>query len=197
MTLAEAETAAQMIGWGERIVAATSSMTSIIQELLDVARLQTGRVLQLNVRQIDLHELVNRCVAEHEDAADRVRVVPAAEPIRGWWDEARLLRVLNNLLDNALKYSAADRAVEIVLTRSDGWAIVRVADDGIGIPPDELGSVFEPFFRGTNVAAGVNGSGIGLSVARQVVEQHGGSLSIQSELGAGCLVTIRLPVVVT
>jgi signal transduction histidine kinase len=190
------DAAAQMIGWGQRIVAATASMSSIIQELLDVARLQMGQRLQLNFRQVELIDLARRCIAERYQDGRQLRFEPKCGPIRGWWDDSRLCRVIGNLLDNAFKYSATDQEVVVDIERdadASGWALVCVRDSGVGIPADELQRVFEPFYRGSNVIDRSAGSGVGLAVARQIVEQHGGSLTLDSRLGAGTLATIRLP----
>src|SRR5215207_5526202 len=195
-TLDAAETAAQMIGWCQRIVAATSSMSGIIQELLDVARLQMGHGLQLDYSQVDLIKLTRRCIAECYHVGQRLRFEPTCGPIRGWWDEARLARVLGNLLDNACKFSATHQEVVIEVDRDPaqaGWASIVVRDSGVGIPPGEMQRVFEPFFRGSNVVDRSPGSGVGLAVARQIVEHHGGSLSIDSWLGVGTVATVRLP----
>ena len=73
------------------------------------------------------------------------------------------------------------------------WAILRVRDDGIGIPAAELPRIFEPFYRGSNVAGKIAGTGIGLAGARQIVEQHGGSLTVASREGAGSTFTVCLP----
>jgi two-component system, OmpR family, sensor histidine kinase ResE len=171
-------------------------MSGIIQELLDVARLQMGRTLQLNYRQVELVELIRRCITDRYQAGQRLRFEPQCGPINGWWDEARLSRVLGNLLDNACKYSPADAEIVVEVARDQsksGWVQVSVRDSGSGIPPEDLPRVFEPFFRGSNVVESFAGSGVGLAVARLIVEQHGGSLSLDSRLGAGTLATVRLP----
>jgi signal transduction histidine kinase len=196
--LETADIASQMVAWGERIVAATSSMSNIIQELLDVARLQMGRGLQLNCRQVELVELVRRCIAERYQVDPRLRFDPSSGQIRGWWDDARLSRVLGNLMDNAIKYSSPDGVVVVDVARDaerGGWALLTVRDGGVGIPPGELQRVLEPFYRGSNVVDHSTGSGIGLAVARHIVEQHGGSLTIDSRLGVGTLAIVRLPCV--
>jgi signal transduction histidine kinase len=195
-TIEAADTATQMIGWSQRIIAATASMSSIIQELLDVARLQMGRSLELDCRQVDLVDLAKRCIAEQHQADRRLRFEPACGPIPGWWDDARLSRVVSNLLDNAFKYSSPNQEVLLNVARDDarpGWAVLSVRDNGVGIPAEDLPRVFEPFYRASNVVDRVPGSGIGLATARQIIEQHGGSLSIDSRLGEGTSATVSLP----
>jgi signal transduction histidine kinase len=154
-----------------------------------------GRSLELDCRQIDLLDLAQRCIAERQQVDQRLRFEAGCGPIRGWWDEARLTRVLSNLLDNAFKYSSPHQEVALNVARDDarpGWAVISVRDSGVGIPADDLPRVFEPF-RASNVVERVAGSGIGLAIARQIVEQHGGSLSLDSRLGEGTSATVRLP----
>jgi two-component system, OmpR family, sensor kinase len=109
----------------------------------------------------------------------------------------RIARVLANLLDNAFKYSPADApvALSLIADRSDGgaWAVLTVRDNGLGIPPDDLPHIFERFYRGSNVRRHTGGNGIGLAGARQIVEQHGGTIDVTSQPGVGTLVTVRLP----
>jgi signal transduction histidine kinase len=194
--LRPAESAAQMGLWSDRIVAATATMKSIIQELLDVARLQMGEALRLDCRTTDLVALARRCVSEHHQTSHHLRCETSTDEMIGWWDEARLMRVLSNLLDNAVKYS--ERGQDVIVSieadpSGDDTALLRVEDHGVGIPAADLPRVFERFFRGSNAIEQAQGTGLGLSVARQIVVQHGGSIDIESRPGAGTVVTLRLP----
>jgi signal transduction histidine kinase len=190
--LASAE---QLNEWSDRIVAATISMKSIIQELIDVARLQMGQALALDLRRTDLVGLARRLVGEHQAAGRLVTIRSSCDEVIGWWDEPRLSRVLGNLLDNALNYSPNGSWVDVVVETDPAteMALVQVQDRGPGIPPGDLPRVFERFYRGSNVARASAGNGLGLSVARQIVEQHGGIIGIESELGRGTMVSLRLP----
>jgi signal transduction histidine kinase len=193
-TVEPTEAAQQLTSWSERIVAATATMKAIIQELLDVARLQMGQDLQLDFRRMDLVALAHRCVNEHLSPGRVVHLESSYPQMLGMWDEARLSRVLGNLLDNALKFSERDQAVVVSMDEDAGGnAVLSVRDEGVGIPPDDLPHVFERFYRGRNALEQAGGTGLGLAVARQIVEQHGGSVSIESRPGSGTLVTMRLP----
>jgi signal transduction histidine kinase len=187
------ESVQQLLNWSERIVAATNSMKAIIQDLLDVARLQMGQELALDRRSMDLVALARRCVSEHLPAGRVVRLDSRSEMVFGLWDEMRLSRVVGNLLDNALKYSERDQSVVVTVYEDDNWAVLAVRDEGVGIAPDDLPRVFERFYRGRNAAEQAAGTGLGLAVARQIVEQHRGSVWIESRPGAGTVVTLRLP----
>ncbi|HEY3083034.1 MAG TPA: ATP-binding protein [Chloroflexota bacterium] len=179
----------------ERIKRATGRLSALVNELLDVARLQAGRPLQLHLRTTDLVELTRRMAGEWQETAPhhRIRVESALLSLVGTWDQFRLERVLDNLLGNAVKYSP--RGGEIVLSiAGDGdRAVLTVRDQGIGIPEPDLPRVFERFHRGANVARRTRGSGIGLSGARQIVEQHGGTITVESQERLGSAFTVRLP----
>ncbi len=181
-----------------QISARVSRMAAQLQQLLDLARLEIGQPLDLQRELTDLAALARRVVEEALQTAGRHAVrVEAAGPLVGNWDPARLERVLTNLLDNAIKYSPAGGEV-VVSVESEGsgpeaWAVLRVRDRGIGIPADDLPRVFERFHRGANVAGRIPGTGLGLAGAKQIVEQHGGSIAVESQEGQGTTVTVRLP----
>jgi signal transduction histidine kinase len=189
-------TAEQLHAWSERIIATTSTMKVLMQELLDVARVQMGQALMLDLRQTDLVVLAQRLAGELQAAGQHVTVRSTLDELDGWWDEARLSRVLSNLLDNALNYSPAGAGVDIqideLLETGFEIALMRVRDRGRGIPAEDLPRVFERFYRGSNVGE-KTGSGLGLAVARQIVEQHGGTIDIDSRPGGGTIVSLRLP----
>jgi signal transduction histidine kinase len=174
-------------------------MWAMIGELSDVARLQAGRPLDLRERPMDLVALVQQEAQLQQLTTERhqVRVEAPASPMIGEWDPDRLARVISNLLANAIKYSP--NGGEVVVTigeRSDGhrdWAVVEVSDRGIGIPSADQPFIFEQFYRATNVASHVQGTGIGLAGARQIIEQHGGRIEIDSTEGTGTSVRVSLP----
>ncbi|MDQ3703591.1 MAG: ATP-binding protein, partial [Chloroflexota bacterium] len=119
----------------------------------------------------------------------------------GAFDGPRLQRVLTNLLSNALKYSPDGKEVWITVTRElacqgrpDGEvAVLTVRDQGVGIPAPEVPRIFEPFYRAQNVAHRISGIGLGLAGSRQIVEQHGGTIQVESREGHGSTFTVRLP----
>lgn len=172
-------------------------MTRLINELLDVSRLRAGLPLALECRPVDLVELVQGMVAEHQRLTQdhRIQVETAVPHLEGCWDIFRIERVIDNLLSNAIKYSPAGGDVTVSVGQEhDGWAMVAVRDAGIGIPVHDLPRIFEPFQRASNVG-GISGTGIGLAGARQIMAEHGGTLDVQSEAGAGTVATIRLPLI--
>src|SRR5215207_4106491 len=133
--------------------------------------------------------MAQQVIAEHQLTSDRHKVAFKAmqESIVGVWDEMRLGRVLDNLLGNAIKYSPRGGTVEVYVDldveADSGWAILRVSDYGEGIPEIDVPHIFEHFRRGNNVVGRIPGTGIGLSGVRRIIEQHGGSVAVDSHVG--------------
>lgn len=181
------------------IESGTRKMTGLIDELLDISRMEIVGELSLSRRDIDLVELARRVVEDQSTYAQQHTIALEAhsESIIGHWDEARLERAVVNLLGNAIKYSPRESAVEVTVREAEingeKWAELSVTDHGIGIPAVDIERIFERFTRGSNVPEALAGSGIGLSYVRQIVVQHGGSVSVQSQPGAGSTFTLQLP----
>jgi two-component system OmpR family sensor kinase len=108
-------------------------------------------------------------------------------------DRSWLERALANVIGNALKFAPADTPVRIALALEGDAALVTVSDHGPGIPADELHLVFQRFYRASNTRRRVEGSGLGLFIARRVVEAHGGEASVRSEIGVGTTIHFRFP----
>jgi signal transduction histidine kinase len=185
-----------------RVEAATTKMTVLINQLLDLAHLEADRSLTLEPHPTDLVALARRVAAEHQaqSGQHRLHVQSEAPTLVGHWDAFRLERVLDNLLSNAVKYSPAGGEVVLTVAReageAGGWAVLVVRDQGFGIPVDDLPRIFERFQRAGNVGS-IRGSGIGLAGSRQIVEQHGGTMTVVSQPGAGAAFTVRLPLAKT
>ncbi len=204
--LATGAGASQRSSTGEglaRIEAATNKMVRLIDQLLEVARLQMGQSLELERRPTNLVDLARKLAAEHQHTTrgHQIRVQATEPELVGMWDGSQLERVLSNLLANAVKYSPAGGEIMVCVGReadaTDGWAVLAITDQGLGIPAGERRRVFERFCRASNVAGQISGHGVGLAGARQIVEQHGGSISVDSREGAGSTFTVRLPLPAT
>jgi phosphoserine phosphatase RsbU/P len=186
-----------------RIEEQAVQMTRMIDDLLDVARLDAGRELELRREPSNVIMLAEKAASDVQRTTDRHRLrVLATEPeIVGDLDGARIERVIQNLLTNAVKYSPAGGDVDLTVRsehHDDGeWAVIEVRDEGVGIPASELPRMFERFFRASNVSDRVRGTGLGLAGARQIVEQHGGRIMVSSEEGVGSTFTVLLPLEAT
>jgi signal transduction histidine kinase len=109
-------------------------------------------------------------------------------------DRDRIAQVIGNLLSNAIKYSPPGAEVRVVLSQDDGRARLSVVDEGMGIPPGDRARVFEKFYRGSEAASAIGGTGLGLAVAREIVTSHGGDIDVESEISRGSTFTVELPV---
>ncbi len=176
----------------------TERMTALLDELLDVAALQTGQSLELRLLPADLVALARQSAEDYQRTTERhvIRVETGLSELMGSWDVRRLERVVANLLTNAIKFSPDGGAITLQVAREESqaqsWAVLRVEDRGVGIPPADLPRVFARYQRGTN-SLGIAGTGIGLAGARQIVERHGGTITVTSEAGQGSTFTVRLP----
>jgi two-component system OmpR family sensor kinase len=165
--------------------------------LLDLSRIDAG-IFPMDVRSGDLREPVRAVVEAHSEQAaahgiSLVFEVPAA-PVMLRFDRERIVQLLSNLIGNALKFTPRGGEVVADLVDRPDEALIEVRDSGPGIPESDLPLVFDRFFRGTNVGeARASGSGLGLSIARSIVEMHGGSIGVSSVVGQGATFTVRLP----
>jgi signal transduction histidine kinase len=179
---------------GDHIQSAAKRMAQQLDAFLDVSRLEAGRPLELKRRAHDLMPLVRQVVAECQQTTQRHRLLlegPAM--LQASVDAARLQRVVGNLVGNAVKYSPDGGEVNIKLEAHDTDVILTVRDRGIGIPGADQSRIFERFQRGTNVEGRFQGAGIGLAGARQIVEQHGGAITVKSQVAKGSTFTVRFP----
>lgn len=181
-----------------QIEAGTRRLAGLVDELADVARLQMGTVLELERQPIDVVALARAVVAQYQGLTGHHLEVEVSLPtVEALLDAPRLERVLGNLLSNAIKYSAAGNGITIRLAVTDDargpGVIIVVQDRGIGIPAADLPRIFERFHRAGNVVGVVPGTGIGLASARGIVEQHGGTIDVESVEGAGTTVSVWLP----
>jgi PAS domain S-box-containing protein len=177
-----------------------SEMARQIDELLDVAALEAGRPLDLQRQPTDLVMLARQVATELQGTTNRHQIRVAAEDpgdVTGEWDPKRLERVLHNLLKNAVKYSPDGGPITVGIAGDDDSkqsVVITVRDEGMGIPASDLPTIFDGFQRGSNVVGRFDGTGLGLAAVRQIVEQHGGTVAIESQEGVGTAVTVRLPV---
>jgi signal transduction histidine kinase/ActR/RegA family two-component response regulator len=174
----------------------TDHLRKLVDDLLEVNRAMMGK-LTLEKAPVDLADTVARCV-DTLQAGGRTRHFQFhlhSAPALVDADPTRLVQIIDNILDNAVKYSPDGGRIDVTVRHADGWAELLVRDSGIGIPVDLLPKVFTIFVQGKQSLQRVQGGlGIGLSLVRRLVEMHGGSVAIDSAgTGHGACVTVRLP----
>jgi signal transduction histidine kinase len=174
----------------------TTRLQRIVEDLLLVAEIEADR-LELNPTPTDLGELAAAAVDATRPAATEKEITLTLDvegPLPLEADAARLGQVLDNLLSNAIKFTRPGGAVVLSSTDHDGAVRVEVADNGIGVPHEELGQLFSRFYRAsTATRLAIPGTGIGLVLVRAIVEAHGGAIALDSVEGEGTRVTVTLP----
>ena len=170
-------------------------LSRIVSDLLDLSRLEGGSELHGRVALGEvLREECGRfaALAAEADVSLRLDANEAAPPVRG--SERDLALLVGNLLDNAIRYTGSGGSVEVALGEEDGRVALTVRDTGIGIPSRDIPRIFERFYRVDRARSReTGGTGLGLSIVRHVVENHGGSIEVESELGRGTTFRVLLP----
>jgi signal transduction histidine kinase len=174
-------------------------LTQIVDQLLVTAQIDRGR-LRFEERECDVtgicESVVEAANARKPDSISLELVASPAQPLR--CDPSRLKQVLVNLVENAIKYSPEGGRIEVRIADSPDRLQIEVNDEGLGIPPSEQSRIFEKFYRlDAEMTRGVGGSGLGLYISREIVEQMGGLLSVSSRRGEGSTFTVTLPRVVS
>jgi len=164
-------------------------VTRLINDLLDMERIDNGK-LQLDVRRVDLREIVTSTLdSRRADAARRKQSLTmqlTPDPVVIEADAVRLVQVVSNLVDNAVKYTPDAGHINVAVTADAHEAVIVVQDDGAGIPAERVDSIFEPFVQlSESRHAARGGMGLGLSLVRRLTELHGGTVDVASS-GQGC-----------
>jgi PAS domain S-box-containing protein len=173
-----------------------SYLVSLINSLLDVERITDGK-LELECRDFGLKELVDECVNSVKSLAlnKNISIKASGVDLPAFGDESRLKQVLINLLSNAIKFSDKGKQIDVAAKSGEDWIEVSVIDQGKGIPKEYQESIFDRFQQMEVADATVKGgSGLGLAISKAIVEQHGGKIGVDSQLGKGSRFWFRLPV---
>ena len=177
----------------DRLAAEAKRLSEVVAELLEVLRAERGIVVG-GREEIDLTEIA-REACERRSVSPHRCVLDAEEPVLGEYDAMRVRQLVDNLLDNAVKYSPKGGEIRVRVWTADGKAHLTVSDPGIGIPAADLPLIFERYHRGTNVDdRRFAGLGLGLFICRSIVEQHGGRISATSSPPQGSTFHVELPV---
>ena len=171
-------------------------MDHLIRDLLSLTRIENDEA-DLDLHPVDLGVLVAQSVGRQSQTAERksiaLRVEPPAEPIQPLGDEESLEHILDNLIDNAVKYTDAGGQVIIRWRREGDGCLLEVQDSGIGIPQQHLDRIFERFYRVDRARSReVGGTGLGLSIVKHLVQNQGGDIRVASQMGKGTTFSVRL-----
>jgi signal transduction histidine kinase len=167
-------------------------LNALISELLDAARVEHGRLVEAHAN-VDRVALIAEAGKRHDWSRHQL-VLDTPQPVIGACDPVRVAQLIDNLIENAIKYSPNGGEVRIALRATENEARVTVSDKGVGIPPADTPHIFERFHRAGNVdTARFSGMGLGLYICRGIVEQHGGKIGVQSHLGEGTTFEVSLP----
>jgi two-component system sensor histidine kinase KdpD len=173
----------------------TQRLSSLVSDAIRMARIEAGAI-HLNREQIPTAVLVDNALREKRSALEErqvaVDIPPGLPPL--WVDPDLMALALRQLIDNAVKYSDMNTPLEIAARRADGQVVLAIRDHGQGIPEAELPHVFEKFYRGRQSHSQISGAGLGLAIARAVVDAHGGTIWAESHAGEGTTFQIALPV---
>jgi len=178
-----------------RIEVEVDRMTQLVAELTELSRIETGKA-ELKLEPVELNGLIEEAVAQLKPQAERQKLsletalandLPAVPA-----DKDRLRQVMVNLIHNAIKFNRPGGSIKIRTESSDDSVIVEVSDTGTGIAGEDLPHIFERFYKADKSRAG-QGSGIGLAIAKHVVESHGGEIRVRSEEGKGATFSFSLP----
>lgn len=170
---------------------------TIIEDLLEVARNDNSNVIITN--RLDVNQLLEHIVADwkNQDIRNRVVFKGTNTPVFAEINPEKFHRVVDNLISNAIKFSKDNDTVDVILSQAKGKVIIEVRDYGLGIPKDILPHIFERFSKaGRQGVRGEQSTGLGLSIARQIVERHRGTIEVQSEEQRGSIFRIHIPEVV-
>ena len=170
-------------------------LSRLISSLLDLSRIETGHFM-IERRPVDIAALARRVVEQTKATAEQhvIELKAPAEPVTLHGDDLRLEQVMQNLLQNAVKYSPGGGTITVEVAREADQAAITIADQGMGIPESARSQLFQRFFRAGNVnTSHISGMGIGLYVVREIVARHGGAVEVRSVEGEGTTFIVRLP----
>ena len=194
--LAAADDKKQVEHFAQKMQAEATRLGNLIQDVIDLSRLQSDDPMN-RAELLETELLINRAVEEVKTLAgglgvEIIRGEPEASVILG--DRGQLLTALRNLLTNAISYSAENTMVSVTAREIDGIVEISVKDAGIGIPPHDLDRIIERFYRVDPARSrGTGGTGLGLAIVKHVCQNHGGEVTVWSEIGTGSTFTLRIP----
>jgi signal transduction histidine kinase len=171
------------------------SLSRLVDDLLDISRIESGQPLAINRWDCCLNDVLHEVLDSFREQNGRhsFELLAPDEPLVLHIDCGRIQQVLLNLVSNAVKYSPAGGTIRVVLETDDRFCRIVVADEGIGMTEEQLDHIFDRFYRADFSNTAVQGAGLGMNIARHIVEAHGGEIRVASQFGSGTQVTVELP----
>jgi signal transduction histidine kinase len=188
----------ELAGRIDHIQTSCRQAAEILNDAADTWQVLGGKPLCLHPQSTDLRALALAAVERQQPRSPQTHIsFSCSGSVTGEWDVQRLRRMLAELLDNAVQFTSPDGVISVELeTAADNgrrWAVLRVRDDGIGIGEGDMPYIFDRLFRGSNTTGTSKGQGIGLAMAAQIAQQHGGTILADSAPGQGAVFTVWLP----
>jgi two-component system sensor histidine kinase ResE len=175
------------------------ALTRLVKRLLDISRFEASGG-KLDVREVELQRLLTTLESSFTVLANQRSIAFSVDhgqglPQKVYWDEDRINEVLGNLLSNAFKFTPRGGRVALAVTPVADKVVITVNDNGAGISAEHLPHIFDKFFQADNQAqAATKGTGLGLAIAREIVEAHGGDITVKSRVGEGTTFVVTLPI---
>jgi PAS domain S-box-containing protein len=171
-------------------------LAQIIDDLLDINRIQAGMKFGIHFEMVNPNLLLKKAFEEFKLKASKRKIIcqlPQAEDLRLTCDGQRIIQVIENLLSNAVKYSPEEGVVKLAGADHPDSYEISVSDDGIGMTPEQSKRIFDKFYRVDSSNTAVGGLGLGMNIVKEIVDAHGGTITIDSSLGKGTCVKVSLP----
>jgi len=174
---------------------AADQMAILVNDLLELSKYD-DKQFALKLEEVDINELISLCLRQMKPLAEKKKqkiiFTPGSSPILVEADEDRIMRVLINIIGNSIKYSPDEATITITLEQSERYYRVHIRDTGMGIPKEDIRRIFERFYRVDKARSrAMGGTGLGLAIAKEIMEAHGGKISVTSESGKGTCMILR------
>ncbi len=187
----------EYVDFVEEIKNSSTFMLKLLNDLLDISKIESGKI-EVNRTDVNYIDFIRKCIKVNRTLAENKKISIgesfAIESIQLNIDQEKITQVLNNLISNAIKYSHRDTEITVKIFERDSMIYTEVHDQGQGIPPEEISTLFEEFQK-TSVQAteGEKSTGLGLAIAKKIIETHGGCVHVESEVGKGSVFSFTLP----
>jgi PAS domain S-box-containing protein len=179
----------------DKIKSSVEYLTRLLDDVLTISRTETGKI-SFKPEQMDIYKFAEECVDDARSLATEKHKIKCEFPSQQkefWLDKKLMKFIINNLLSNAIKYSPDGGEIGFCISIDETNLLIKVSDEGIGIPAEDIGMIFDPFYRSKNTGL-IAGTGLGLAIVKRAVELHNGEIKIMSELDKGTTFIVKIPI---